>query len=104
MDNTLAVIDGFFGHRPHGLDVPTDDLRFVAPSEHDVLFDEAVQCASAAEVQQVVRRHRDAARPTAAAATEALLAFRSLEVDDLMPYLHAARRGPLVTARAAGLR
>jgi hypothetical protein len=104
VETSLAVIDGFFGHRPHGLDVSMDQLRFVATSAHDVLFDEAIQCASAAEVQQVVRRHLDAAGPTAAAATEALLAFRSLEVDDLMPYLVAARRGPLVTARAAGLR
>lgn len=104
VENTLAVIDRFFGHRPHGLDLSTEELRFVAPSAHDVLFDEAVRCASASEVQHVVRRHLDAAGPTAAAATQALLAFRSLEVDDVMPYLEAGRRGPLVTARAAGLR
>lgn len=104
VQRTLVAIDGFFGHRPHGFDGQRDELRFVEPSPHDVLFDEAVRCASAAEVQQVIRNHRAAAGPTAAAAIEALLAFRSLEVDDLMPYLLAARRGPLVTERAAGIR
>lgn len=104
VERTLAAIERFFGHRPHGLDASSDDLRFVPPSAHDVLFDEAVQCMSAVEVAQLVRRHLAAAGATASAATEALLAFRSLEVDDLMPYLNAARRGPLVTERAAGLR
>ena len=104
VQRTLAAIDEFFGHVPHGFDGPLDGLQFVAPSPHDILFDEAVQCGSAQEVQRVVRRHRAAAGSTAAAATEALLAFRSLEVEDLTPYLEAARRGPLVGARASAIR
>ena len=104
VERTLVAIDGFFGHRPHGFDVPVDDLRFVEPSPHDVLFDEAVRRSSALEVQQVVRTHLAAGGSTSAAATQALLAFRSLEVADLTPYLDAARRGPLVTALAATLR
>ncbi|WP_328361754.1 hypothetical protein OG976_10920 [Mycobacterium sp. NBC_00419] len=104
IERTLAMIVDFFGHLPHGFEASPGDLQFVAPSPHDILFDEAVRCASAAEVQQVVRSHVTAAGGTVSAATQALLAFRSLEVDDLMPYLAAARRGPLVTARAAGLR
>lgn len=104
VQRTLAMVDEFFGHLPHGFDGPLDGLDFVTPSAHDVLFDEAVGCSSAEEVQQVVRRHLAAAGSTAAASTEALLAFRSLEVEDLMPYLEAARRGPLVGAQAAGIR
>jgi hypothetical protein len=103
VERTFAAIDAFFGHRPHGFDGPLDDLRFVEPSPHDILFDEAVQCGSAPEVQQVVRTHLAAGGTTARAASEALLAFRSLEVADLMPYLIAARRGPLVTRLAASL-
>ena len=61
------------------------------------------RCGSAAEVQDLVRRHHAAGGDTGAAAAEALLAFRSLDVDDLTPYLLAARRGPRVTALAAGL-
>lgn len=102
VERTMTAIDGFFRHRPHGLEA-LDDLSFVAPSPHDILFDEAVRCHSAAEVRELVSRHRASGGPTAAAATEAMLAFRSLEVDDLVPYLQAARRGPLVAARAAGL-
>lgn len=103
VERTLAAVDGFFRHRLHGLET-TDDLRFVPPSPHDLLFDEALRCGSAADVARLVRGHRDAGGPTSAAATEALLAFRALDVDDLTPYLDAARRGPLVAARAAALR
>lgn len=103
VERTIAAVDGFFRHRLHGLE-NLDDLRFVAPSPHDLLFEEAVRCGSAAEVQRMVHSHRGSGGPAAAAATEALLAFRSLDVDDLTPYLDAARRGPLVAARAAGLR
>lgn len=104
VERTFTAIEGFFGHRPHGFETPLDDLQFVTPSPHDVLFDEAVRCSSAAEVQRVVRTHLSAAGSTAGAATQSLLAFRSLEVGDLMPYLNAARRGPLVKAQAAQLR
>ena len=100
---TLVAIEAFFQHRPAGLEA-LEDLRFTPPAPHDVLFDEAVRCGSAAEVADLVRRHQAAGGDSGAAATEALLAFRSLDVDDLMPYLEAARRGPLVTALARRLR
>lgn len=103
LERTIAAIEAFFRHRPHGLE-DLGDLRFTSPSAHDVLFDEAVRCGSANEVHDLIRRHQAAGGETGAAATEALLAFRSLEVDDLRPYLEAARRGPLVADRAAGLR
>ena len=102
VERTLAAADRFFGHRLHGLE-GLDDLTFVPPSPHDLLFEEAVRCGSAGEVAALVRNHRDSGGPTAPAATEALLAFRALDVEDLTPYLSAARRGPLVCARAESL-
>lgn len=66
IERTLAAVDGFFGHRLRGLE-SLDDLTFVAPSPHDVMFDEAVGCGSADEVAAVVRRHRAAGGQTAAA-------------------------------------
>ncbi len=103
VQRTLAAIDRFFGCRPDALAGPIDSLEYVPPSAHDRLFDQAVRCTSADEVQGLVRDalHGDADDRTAA--THALLAFRSLDLDDLMPYLHAARRGPLVTRLAATL-
>lgn len=105
MQRTLEAITGFFGVLPRGLDTPMDDLRFTPPSAHDALFARAVTCDSADGVQGVVRAAHAGGGADAAAATEALLAFRSLEVPDLMPYLDAARRASglgLAVARASG--
>lgn len=102
---TLAAVEGFFGVLPPGLDVPVGGLRFTPPSPHDALFARAVECMSAEDVQRVVRDAHAADGPEAGAAGEALLAFRSLEVADLMPYLQAARRSPglrLAAGRALG--
>lgn len=94
---TLAAVQGFFGVLPdglHALDGGMDHLRFTPPSAHDALFARMVECRSAAGVREVVIRARQGGGPEGAAATQALLAFRSLEVPDLMPYLEAARRAP----------
>lgn len=103
VQRTLAAIDRFFGRRPNALNGCTDTLRQVPPSPHDRLFDGAVRCTSAEQVQGLVRQalHGDAGDRTAG--THAMLAFRSLDLDDLTPYLHAARRGPLVAGLATTL-
>ena len=94
LQRTLDAIGGFFGVLPPGLDGPQGRLRFTPPSHHDALFARAIECDSADAVLRVVRAAHAGCDGEAVAATEALLAFRSLEVADLMPYLEAARRSP----------
>lgn len=101
LDRTLAAVERFFGHRPRGLDAPA--ATFTRPSAHDALFADALACGSAEEVRQLVARHAVGAGEAAGAATEAMLAFRSLSVGDLTPYLDAGRRGPLARGLAARL-
>jgi hypothetical protein len=103
VQRTLLALDAFFGLRLPGLDRAMDGLRFTPPSAHDALFDEATRCASADDVRRMVIARAADDGPTAVAANEALLAFRSRDVADLTPYLRAARRGPLVNQLAARL-
>lgn len=101
LERTITAIERFFGVVPPGLDAPMDQLRFGPPSPHDALLARAVECGSADEVRQVVRHAHAGGGPLGAAAGEALLAYRSLEVPDLTPYLHAARRSPRLRREAA---
>lgn len=96
----LDAVTRFFGHVPQGLDRAPADLAFTEPSAHDVLFEQALTCTSAEEVRALVSARAREPGAEGRAAIEALLAFRSLDVPDLMPYLHAARRGPLARAAA----
>lgn len=102
LERTIEAVAAFFGHAPQGLHVDAGAMRFTHPSPHDALFERALACTSPGEISALMGSTVAGGGPGAAAATEALLAFRSLDVPDLGPYLHAARRGPL--ARQAALR
>lgn len=98
---TLAAAERFFGVMPPGLHMELESLRFTKPSPHDALFARAVECASPTEVQHLVRGAVTGGGAEGEAALECLLAYRSLEVPDLLPYLEAARRSPALPLLAA---
>ncbi len=99
----LAVIDDFFGHLPAGLERAQRRQAPAPQSPFEELLGDCLGRESPEQVQAIVRAHLQGGGPLAQAARLAMLSYRSLEVDDLVPYLVAARRGPLVRAAAQAL-
>jgi hypothetical protein len=96
-----AALDRFFGVRTRQLDAALAQPVARAPSPFAPLFREVLAADSPATARE--RLMRESRSGTQVAIERVLLAERSLALDDLSPYLAAARRSPACVKAARDL-